>query len=223
MSYYGVPEEKIHVIYTGIDQQLFNPTVKELYRSTLRSELNIREIDRVLLFVSHNWQRKGMEAILLALRHLGQDAKHYKLIGIGKSNKENFLKLAEKLDLQERIYFMDKIEDIEKYYAAADIFLLPTMYDPCSNVCIEAMACGVPVITTASNGASELIKQGLSGFILNDPFDFRTLASFIQQLTNDTLLNEMGKQAVQAVRHLTIEENLNSTIEVFRKVIEGKK
>jgi UDP-glucose:(heptosyl)LPS alpha-1,3-glucosyltransferase len=219
LLHYGIPEDRVNVIYTGVDKNIFNINVKDHYRDSERKRLGIDKDKIVLLFVSHNWKRKGLETIMRALNYAGKEAEDYMLVCVGKSKRRPFEKLAHINGLIERVIFCPPSQEIEKYYALADIFVLPTLYDPFSNVCLEAMSCGVPVITSASNGASEIIDNGVSGYILNNARDFKTLAYFLKELTDENLRLEMGRKAVRRSESFTIEKNLAHTLTLFHKLI----
>src|SRR3972149_3184408 len=107
-----------------------------------------------------------------------------KLLVAGKGNPQAYLALAERLGMKGRLSFVGVWPRIEELYAISDVFVLPTIYDPFANACLEAMASGLPVITTASNGASELIVDGCHGFILSDPTDHHGLGARILDLAD---------------------------------------
>ena len=153
-----------------------------------------------------------------ALSYLIPEAQEYKIICVGKSKRRYFEKLAQICNLTERVLFCPPSHEIEKYYGLADVFVLPTLYDPFSNVCLEAMACGVPVITSTSNGASEIIEHGVSGYVLTNPRDEKELALFLIKLLNENLRYEIGKNAAQSVQSFTIENNMAQTLRVCEEI-----
>ena len=108
------------------------------------------------------------------------------------------------------------------YYGAADIFVLPTYYDPCANVCLEAMACGLPVVTTRQNGASELIFHERSGIVINHPENTRDLVTWLETLEDPELRRSMGTLAHGQVESLTAKKNALATLTVYEKVARGR-
>ncbi|MBX6422818.1 glycosyltransferase family 4 protein [Thermosulfurimonas sp. F29] len=150
-EYYPGVAEKVEVIYNGVDLERFNPSVRR-FRAGVRRELGLSEEDRVLLFAGSDWRRKGLPLLLSALEKLPETVK---LVVAG----------GKRLGKRERVYYLGPVREIEKLYGAADLFVLPTRYDPFANVVLEALACGLPVITTPENGAAELIREGITGYI----------------------------------------------------------
>ncbi|HLC17208.1 MAG TPA: glycosyltransferase family 4 protein [Thermodesulfovibrionia bacterium] len=217
--YYHVPATSIEVIYTGVDHRIFNPGIREQHRKSQRGVLGLSEEDIGLLFVSNNWKRKGMESILLALALLGKDAGCFKLIGVGKGKKRHFVSMAKKLGLYSQIRFLEPTREIERYYAAADVFVLPTQYDPFSNACLEAMSCGLPVITSRCNGASEIIEHRKNGFIMEHADNVKSLAFYLTCLLDHGARESIGLQAAESVRHLTVERNMDETLNVFKGIM----
>jgi UDP-glucose:(heptosyl)LPS alpha-1,3-glucosyltransferase len=150
-KYYSDIKQPIEVIYNGVDLSRFNLDVKR-FRKDIRFRLNISPQERVLLFVGNDWKRKGLSVLLSVFQKLPKETK---LIVCG----------GKKLGRKGRIFFLGQTKNAEDFYAAADLFVLPTRYDPFANVVLEAMACGLPAITTKTNGASEIIDEGITGFV----------------------------------------------------------
>ena len=220
ISYYSVPGDRIEVIHNGVDQSTFNLEIRDPYRKSQRKVLGISNDNIGILFVSNNWQRKGMDTILQALHLLGKDARYFKIIGVGKGKKRRFMMRAKELGIDSQVCFIEPTREIERYYAAADIFILPTQYDPFSNACIEAMACGLPVITTASNGASEVITHKKTGFVLDKNDNAKTLAFYLTCLIDNEPREAMGLKAAESVLDLTLEQNMEETLKVFNKIMK---
>ncbi|MGH7852087.1 MAG: glycosyltransferase family 4 protein, partial [Candidatus Binatia bacterium] len=165
-QFYGVPAEQIAVIYPWIDTQRFSLAARERWRDEMRRDLGIQKDEIVLLFASNNFARKGLAIALRALASIQPGDASLRLIVVGAGSIAGFRRSAKRLGVAGKTSFIGSVSDIERYYAAADIFILPTRYDPCATVCLEAMACGLPVLTTAMNGAAEFIDEGESGFVL---------------------------------------------------------
>ena len=192
IEYLGAPEENVHVVYNGVDHARFNPEVKR-HRREVRNSLGIDEGRTVALFVSNNWKRKGLETIIRALPGID----NLSVVVVGRGSERPFRAMAERLGLgREALVFAGVQKDIERFYGASDFFVLPTRYDPCSNACMEAMACALAVITTESNGASEFIADGENGLILRDPADHETLRGFFLRLMQNDISKTIGEKTI---------------------------
>jgi UDP-glucose:(heptosyl)LPS alpha-1,3-glucosyltransferase len=108
------------------------------------------------------------------------------------------------------------------FYGCADVFVLPSYYEPLGNACLEAMACGLPVITTRETGASELILHGRSGFIMDNPEDTLSLAKWLEFLEDREVCRSMGSVAQGQVASLTVERNARETLRAYEKLLENK-
>ena len=113
-------------------------------------------------------------------------------------------------------------DDMPSFYGCADVFVLPSYYEPLGNACLEAMACGLPVIATRETGASELILHGKSGFIMDHPERIPALANWLEALEDPDLRKSMGGGAQEQVAFLTIDRNVKQTILAYKKVLENK-
>jgi len=178
MHHYGVPSERITVIYNAVDpdRYILNNSVED--RTDIRKSLAIPLTDRVLLFVGSGFRRKGLRATLKALSELDSTIR---LIVVGKDRVRFYRRLAEALGIENRVHFTGPVVDTERYYNASDLFIFPTIYEPFSNVCLEAMAAGLPVVTSRINGASEAVTEGENGFIVENPADAHEIAGKIQE------------------------------------------
>ncbi|WP_323128463.1 glycosyltransferase family 4 protein [Candidatus Thiothrix anitrata] len=156
--HYQIPDSKITIIRNGLDFTKFHPSIKNQYRNEIRLQHNISNEDTLFLFVGSGFSRKGLESALKALSKL---PKNTYLLIIGKDKKEKyFIKKSNELDIRNRVIFLEGKQNVIPYYSAADVFILPTIYDPFPNATLEAMACGLPVITSYKSGTSEIITHG---------------------------------------------------------------
>jgi UDP-glucose:(heptosyl)LPS alpha-1,3-glucosyltransferase len=222
-EYYGVPTEHIAVIYNGVDHQTFNSQTAVRYRGEVRQELGLSQDDPVILFVASNWKRKGLSVLLRALAILGSKGRTSQVVVVGRGKPDPFKKLARQLGLDGRVHFIGPTNRVERYYGAGDLLVLPTLYDPFANVCLEAMACGLPVITTAANGAAEIIRPGENGFVQQKPTDAQELALLLEPLLSAEHRSKMGQAARVTALEFTTERNLAETLGLCRRVLEEKR
>ena len=222
IQYYGVDPSLIRVIRNGVDFNRFNPHVRLSYRNKLRKFYDIDESDVVILFVAMNFRRKGLIPLLKAIGILS-NTDRVKLLVVGKGKTGYFRRLALKLGIDKNVVFAGPTSQLEQYYGGADFFVLPTYYDPFANVCLEALACGLPVVTTRVNGASELIEDEKNGFVIADPDDVKGLAEAIIKLIDPRLRNSMAENAFESVKHLTIEEHARKVCRVYEEILREKR
>ena len=214
IEHYNVDSGRINVIYNSVDISRFNPEVKEEYRVSVRKKCGIEEDEAALLFISNDFKLKGLQSILNAMTLLEIKTK---LIVVGDDGKGPYMKWADRNGLGKRVLFLGHKSDIEKYYAACDIFVLPTRYDAFANVCLEAMACGVPVITTVANGAAELIRDGENGYILKTR-ESGELAGRIGALESPSERDRMGGNGAVQARRFTMEKHISEVLRLYERV-----
>jgi len=222
MCHYGVPEERIAVVYPGVDTTRFNPDVRRRWRDSVRQQLGIGEHDLVFMFASNNFKRKGLDIILRALAAVSNGALPVKLLVVGAGRIGHFRRMAQGWGVSNRTIFVGATSSIEKYYAAADVFVLPTRYDPCAVVCLEAMACGLPVITSRMNGAAELIKEGENGFTLESHRMQQDLQSCMETLRNVELCSEIGEKAKQTAIDFSMSAHLRRMGSCLEEVVTSR-
>ena len=205
--FYNVPDNKLATIYNGIDLQAFcaqNPA----NCLEIRQKLEIPENALVYLFVGSGFKRKGLET---AIRALPEDAH---LIVVGKDKETaRFKQMAAQTgansDQSQRVHFVGPQKDVRPYYAAADAFVFPTIYEPFGSVVLEALACGLPVITTDRCGAAELITQGTEGFVL----PAADTAAFAACMRQNTALDWANRRT--AARQLAEQFPISRTVDAM--------
>ena len=192
IKFYGANSEKIQVIYNGIDASRFTPT-NSRFRREIRQRYQIPETSVVVLFVGE-YRRKGLATVIRALGELQDPRIH--LLAVGKGNLEQYQTLAKQAGILQQVTFAGPARDIEQVFGAADMFVFPTYYEPFGMVITEAMASSLPVITSRSAGASEMISEGESGLLLDNPGDPHELSQKIKiLLTDEANRKQIGKSA----------------------------
>ena len=212
---YGVPDDKISVIYNGVDTTRFSPDNREKYRAKIRAEFNIAEEDKVLLYLGTNYGLKGLDRALNALKLVVERIENVKLIVVGYGKRtEEFKAIAASLGLENNVIFAGGRRDPEAFYAASDVYVLPTRYDPFANATLEALASGLPVVTTKNNGAHELIENGVQGEVLQDADDMVELENAIDRLIHKDLHSACRSLA----EHHKIKEKMHDLIGLVEQV-----
>ena len=196
---FGLPAERLHVIYNAVDSEVFSPKLRE-HRTAIRSKLGVPEAATVFLLVGSGYARKGVATAIAALARLPGDSYLF-VVGNDKS-RGRYKRLAKQLGVANRVALLGPQEDVRRFYGAADAFVLPTLYDPCPNAALEAMACGLPFVTTTKSGAAELVLEHDAGFVCPSR-DVDSLAWHMTTLTDAGARAALGTRAREAVLALT--------------------
>ncbi|MFN4343129.1 MAG: glycosyltransferase family 4 protein [Azonexus sp.] len=194
--YYGVTRDKLQVIYNGVDTEAFHPGLAGQHREATRSAAGIPDDAPVLLFVGSGFERKGVPQLLRAAARMQRtDAR---IVIVGADRKLSAMrKLSGQLGLSERVLFTGPLKDVRPWYGAADGFVLPTLYDPCPNAALEALASGLPVLTSTTCGAQEWVRAGENGWVV-DAVDINGLAKRLDDLAG-LAGNAAARKAARAV------------------------
>ncbi|MEE4356963.1 MAG: glycosyltransferase family 4 protein [Desulfococcaceae bacterium] len=220
IRHYHVKPEHIRVIYNGVDTEIFHPGLKELYRKKIREEYGIGEEEMLLLFISNDHKRKNLSALLRALQLLLP--QKFRLMVIGSDRSEPYRQQSIKMGIGDQLLFTGHQRQIESFFGASDIFVFPSHYDAFGNVCLEAMAAGLPLICSRTCGASELIRNGVNGFILEQKRP-EELAEKISMLKNHSLRKQIGRQAARDAGQYSIENHMSEVLDLYRHIIRSKK
>jgi len=210
---FHVAPEKISVIYNAIDHNAYFPTDIALKRQ-LREQYQLPLQAHCLIFVGSGFERKGLEA---AIRAVAPTESYLIVIGRDK-NEKAYRALASSLGCLSRVRFMGVQKNTLPFYQAADALLLPTLYDPFPNVILEAMSCGLPVITSDTCGGAEFINNGLNGFVTN-ALDVSALTDAVQQLPREALDSAMGQAAREKIMPYSPPALSSQLIELYQRVL----
>lgn len=213
LRHFPFPEDRIHIVRNGVEASRF----RGRSGSELRSRLGLGESESLLLFVGSGWERKGLGFLLRALEQVnakrkvaGSGLPPVKLLVVGKGR----IPRRPPPD----VIFAGPMDDVESAYAAADLFVFPPIYEPSANVCFEALAAGLPVVTTIQNGASELIREGTTGTVLRDPSDAMALARAMEFWIGDR-----SKVRVTAGFDFSLERNVAETVSILEQAAREKR
>ena len=214
-AYFGLPEDKLHVIYSGVDGSLFHPGLREEFGEPLRESFGIAPQVPVFLFVGSGFARKGLAPLLRSL----PAGVHLLVVGTDK-RAAAYRKLAGQLGIAARVHFAGGQKDVRPFYAASDLLVLPTLYDPFPNAALEALACGLPVLTSAKSGAAEVIREGENGYVC-DALDETGLAARMAAYlrTPRAGREEMRARARRTVAGLTLEAMGETLVDLYRTVL----
>jgi glycosyltransferase involved in cell wall biosynthesis len=180
-EHFGI-SENIKVIHHGVDSDKFHPSSDPDERKAIRKSWGVDDTDFVGIFVGA-YLRKGIETVINAVSLIPSEArKKLKIVAVGDGPVEALRKKAGFLGISENIILKPHTKEISSHYRAADFFVLPTYYEPFGLVILEAMASGLPTITSALAGASELIQNRKSGLLIEDPWSAQEVAGYMEDL-----------------------------------------
>jgi UDP-glucose:(heptosyl)LPS alpha-1,3-glucosyltransferase len=211
----------VRVILNGVDTSQFSTSARLTLRSAARKRRNFQEGDFVLLLIGNDWRVKGLDTVFRAVNALRDLPIH--VIAAGDDSPDSFRELANSLGISERCRFEPSREDVLDFYAAADLYVSPSREDSFGLPVAEAMACGLPVITSSHAGVADLIRDGMEGFILRQVDDFHALAETIQRLHADELLQRnVGAGAAKAAREWTWDRNAADVWQLLKETASKK-
>jgi UDP-glucose:(heptosyl)LPS alpha-1,3-glucosyltransferase len=195
---YPVMEKRIEVIHPGVDLERFSRLDKAQCRKEIRDRQGLNEKDLVILFVGMNYEIKRLGLLIEAVSRMPEEDAHnraVRLLVVGKGKEGVYKEMARGYGVADRVIFAGVIREVEKYYLAADIFAMPSVYDTFGMAVLEAMAAGLPVIISQTVGARDLVHDGVEGFVLNTPPTAGELARRIAFLSNSENRLKMGHRA----------------------------
>ncbi len=212
LNHYPAAESRVRVIYNGVDQERFHPGAKEHFRMQIRDEYGIGQQNLLLVFAANDFKLKGLRDLMAGMAAL-KDSGIEALV-VGESNPAPYGREAGKLGIGRQIHFTGAQPQVERFLASGDIFVLPTRYDAFANVCLEAMSCGLPVITTPANGAAELIRDDVNGYRAA-PGDIEMLARRIGCLRDRNRREKMGTAAAETAKTYTWEAHFERVTALY--------
>jgi glycosyltransferase involved in cell wall biosynthesis len=219
--FYG-RDDALPVVYIGLDHQIFNSESRLRNRAEIREQLKLADDQFVLLLVGNDWKKKGLVPLIESLAQL-RDLPILLLVA-GKDDAIPYEARIRELGLQGKVAFLPSRADVQWYYAAADVYVGPSLEDTFAQPPAEAMACGLPVITSATNGTAEIMTDGVDGLIIKDPTDVAGLASRVRQLYDDPALRQrLGEQASQTSQAYTWDRNGEQIRAIFAETLSRKR
>jgi len=216
--YDGIDPRRMRLVYNGVDVERFSPAHRVTDRERMRSLLGVGDKTLLLALAAHNFRLKGLPTLLRALGMLVASGCDVHLAVAGGKRLAPWARLAQLRGVGRNISLLGPLDDVRPLYAAADIYVHPTFYDPCSLVVLEAMASGLPVITTRANGATEPMTHGTEGLLLDDPADAGALWRAIASLSDPALRARMGRAGRKLALQHTIERNTAEILGVYHEI-----
>jgi UDP-glucose:(heptosyl)LPS alpha-1,3-glucosyltransferase len=220
--FYGIGPESVRVVRSAIDPLRFAAEDRPKRRQAERDRWGVSPDDTVGLFVAMNYRLKGMAPLIRAAAIVPREVP-LRLAVVGHPKFGRYQRLARRLGVADRFYFLGHRSDPKDSYFAADFLVHPTFYDPCSLVALEALACGLPVVTSRYNGASELLSPPADGLVVDDPHDAPALAAILTKMTDYGYRSAASQAARLTGNRWTFEHHYQSLLDVFREVRHAKR
>jgi UDP-glucose:(heptosyl)LPS alpha-1,3-glucosyltransferase len=211
----------LSLVYHAVDVKHLNPARRQSLREEARYKLQLSEKAFAILLVGNDWKKKGLPCLVEAVARL-HNANLWILVR-GEDGSSSYRDLFRGAGLENRFRLLPPVPEIEAHYAAADLYVGPSLEDSYAFPPLEAMACGVPAIVSSQMGVSEIITHGVDGFILDDPRDSKKLAELIALLYSDKALRQrVGEAAAKTAQEYTWDKNTRQLDELFREVLRRK-
>ena len=210
---YGVTPSRLSVVYNGVDLERFHPRNRARERGRARSEAGLASSAFTALFVGSGFARKGLATAIEGFA--ASSDRQSRLVVLGKGDAREYRALAARLGVAGRVAWLGARDDPERWYAAADIVVLPSRYEPFGNVHLEALAAGLPVVASARAGGAEVIADGINGAIVN-PTDARAVAAAL-----DRFRERPAAELAAAARRSAEPYTYAAQVEGFAQVYSG--
>jgi UDP-glucose:(heptosyl)LPS alpha-1,3-glucosyltransferase len=210
--------EDVAVIANAVDTKEFSPSARRARRAEIRQRFALAQGEFVLLLIGNDWRVKGLPAVLEAMKLLGD--LPLRLLVVGHDTLAPFQKLAQRLGVLPRCVWLPPEEDVLTFYAAADAYVSPTLEDSFAFPVAEAMACGLPAITSVNAGISAYLTSGANSIVLANPRDEKVLAEHIRKLYDAPDVRErLEEAAARAAGAWTWERNAAQVWELLQSAL----
>jgi len=208
---YAYPPGNIDIVRNGVpvDRFRFDPELRE----KARDDLKLKPDQIALLFAGSGWERKGLLFAIQAMALCKN--KKLRLLVAGRGNERLYKTVRLRFWLEEPVRSLGEVAEVARLYSAADIFILPTIYDPFSNACLEALACGLPVITTRSNGFSEIVEDSVHGSIVDHAGNLVGLRDAIRFWSDPSRRAAARSENIERASQFDISRNVEQTLKVL--------
>jgi len=223
LRYHPIRPEQIRLVYNGIDTVRFSPDHRAEHREAVRHQWGVGPEEVLFVFVGNDFHRKGLLPAVRATARLRKEGHPLRLLVVGGKPYRRIRYALQREGADGAVQFTGMVDDAVPFYSAADAFVLPTLYDPCSLSVLEAAACGLPCITTRFNGAGELLTEGREGFVLDDPCDLELLAERMRRLLDPALRARMGEAARQLMLEHSLDRNCDELLAIYDEVLQAKR
>jgi UDP-glucose:(heptosyl)LPS alpha-1,3-glucosyltransferase len=219
---YGLGKSDVELVYNGVNLERFSQPRDISSRKNMRGGIGFSD-EVLFLFMAYDFRKKGVSYLLQAsgklLAKVGKGK--FGVVIVGSVPSPSLLRSVTALGLQSTVVFQGQTKEPETYYNSCDVFVLPTFYDACSLVVFEAMAGGLPAITTVYNGASGIIDNGCDGIVLNDPRNVQEMTAAMEKFLNFDFLKDSSQMAREKASKYTLQSNHARMLNILNHVADG--
>lgn len=212
-KHYPLNDRHAAMLFNAVDLDRFDPALRPGAGVEVRKRFGIDPAATVALMIAQDFSRKGLREAIGAMAQV-RDPKLVLLV-VGKQDPASYRQLAEERGIAASVIFAGRTDDPQAFYRAADFFVLPTRHDPCSLVVLEALAMGLPVISTVQNGACEIMTDRTHGFVLKDPADVIALAAALRSMLDSELRHAMAAACMALRPRLAYGNHLDELIRIY--------
>ena len=224
---FNVNANNVSIVYNGLDHQKFFSIKNEPKKlQQLRKQYGVSEDKFIFIFVAHNFKIKGLPTILNSFKLLPDSLRQkFTLLVVGKDHKTPYLEQIKSLKLTNcDIRFLGKQTNMAELYQVSDLLVYPGSFETFGNVCTEAMACGVPVVTSPLVGASEIINHDHNGYLLDNYQNYEQLEKYLTeylQLSSEKY-SQMSNNSIATAKNFDWQKNIKSFEKIFTKIVNDK-
>lgn len=216
--HFAIDAGKLNVIYNGVDLEEFHPRLRDSLRAATRAKLGIAEDRLAVVYVGSGFERKGVAVLLKALAQAGLACE---LIVVGRDkHEERYRRLADALGVAGRVHFMGAQSDAKPFYAAADVFAMASLYEPFANASMEALAMGLPVVTSTKSGAAEILEKDKTGYVC-DALDAPAFAAAIDRLADPARRAAMGAAARKLAENFSLAAMSRDLLDLYQRLLQA--
>ncbi|HOO17298.1 MAG: glycosyltransferase family 4 protein [Phycisphaerae bacterium] len=219
---YSVVPQRVHLIFNGVEVAALEEPERAAHRAAVRTQLGIPEHAALVLFVAHNFRLKGLRELIQAGALDREDGPRWLLAVVGRDAPGQYLRLASRLGIADRVRFLGSQTDLRPWYAAADVLAHPTWYDPCSRVVLEALSLGLPVVTTRWNGAAEVLEPGKHGAVIETPADTAALAAAIAEALDPAVRCACRADAPRLRALVSMERHARQLLALYEEILAAR-
>jgi len=217
--------DRVRVVYNAVDLPPVDDQQRADWRQKIRFVLRVSPDDPVFVTIARNFPLKGVNEAIIAFAEWLDRTRfrtNARLVVVGRDHVEGYQRIAGMRQAGRHVVFMPPTDDVFRYYAAADACVLLSWYDPCSRVVLEATRWGIPSITTAYNGASEILAHG-GGIVVPSPDDRQAVMAAYEQLADPAERSRCADLCRQLAPALTIDRHVDELLNVYEGICREKR